>query len=81
MRADRGLFAPPRITVVDDIVTIGRTLMAAGSHLRATFPEAELRAFALIHTYGLTPEIERIDAPYLDTLKRSGGWIAHEPPQ
>jgi hypoxanthine phosphoribosyltransferase len=81
MRVERALFPPRQITVVDDIVTIGRTLLAAASHLRAAFPEAELRAFALIHTYGLTPEIERIDVPYIGVLKRTGGWIGHDPPQ
>ena len=81
MGIEHGIFAPGSITVVDDIVTIGRTLMASASHLRESFPEAELRAFALIHTYGLTPEVDRIDVPYVGALRRTGGWIAHEPPQ
>lgn len=81
MRVERGLFAPKRLTVVDDIVTIGRTMLAVASHLRAAFPDADVRAFALIHTYGQAREIERIDAPYVGALKRNGGWIGHEPPQ
>jgi hypothetical protein len=81
MRIERALFAPRRITLVDDIVTIGRTILAAGSHVRAANPDAELRAFALIHTYGLTGDVEKIEMPYVGALKRTGGWIGHDPPQ
>ena len=62
-------------------MTIGRTLLAAASHLQAAYPHSAVRAFALIHTHGQSPEIERIDAPYVGMLKRSGKWIEHDPPQ
>jgi hypothetical protein len=81
MALERQLFGAARVTVVDDIVTIGRTMLAAASHLHAALPEADLAGFGLMHTYGLTPEIDRIDAPYVGALKRSGGWISHDPPQ
>lgn len=81
MRLEPALLPPRRIAVVDDIVTIGRTILAAGSHIRAAYPDAELCAFALIHTYGFTPDVEQIEMPYVGALKRSGGWIDHEPPQ
>lgn len=66
---------------MDDVVTIGRTMLGAASHVRAAFPEAEIRAFALIHAFGLTPEIEKIEIPYVGSLRRSGRYIRHEPPQ
>ncbi len=81
MQVERGLFAPQKVTLVDDIVTIGRTLIAGASHLRAAFPDSDLRAFGLIQTYGLTPEVESIVGPYVGRLRRTRGWIEHEPPQ
>ena len=81
MRATADLIQPARITLVDDIVTIGQTLVAAGSHVHAACPGAELRAFALIHTYGMVPDVERIDAPYMGVLRRNGNFISHDPPR
>ncbi len=48
---------PPRLTLVDDVITRGRTLLAAAGRLRAAFPCAEIRAFALLRTLppGETP--------------------------
>jgi hypothetical protein len=39
-----------RLTLVDDVITRGRTLLAAAGRLRAEFPGAEIRAFALLRT-------------------------------
>jgi hypothetical protein len=39
-----------RLTLVDDVITRGRTLLAAAARVREVFPEAELRAFALLRT-------------------------------
>lgn len=60
MAADPVLAKPSRVTVVDDVVTKGATLLAAASHVRGLFPSAEVRAFALVRTMGLTPDVERI---------------------
>lgn len=51
---------PPRITIVDNVITEGRTLLATAALLRARFPNAEIRVFALIRTMGLQPDVERI---------------------
>ncbi len=42
--------SPRRITVVEDVVTKGAALLAAASLLQEAFPEAEVRAFALVRT-------------------------------
>jgi hypothetical protein len=43
--------APPaRITLIDDVITKGATLLAGGSRLAEAFPEATVRAFALVRT-------------------------------
>ncbi|HVS78387.1 MAG TPA: hypothetical protein VHE11_15715 [Steroidobacteraceae bacterium] len=39
-----------RLTLVDDVITRGRTLLAASGRLREVFPGAEVRAFALLRT-------------------------------
>lgn len=55
--------APRRIVLVDDVVTKGRTLLAAAARMREAFPDAEVRAFALIRTMGLTPEVDHLLDP------------------
>lgn len=45
LRVTPRLVAPTRITVVDDVVTRGSTLIACASLLRAQFPSADIQAF------------------------------------
>jgi hypothetical protein len=39
-----------QLTLVDDVITRGRTLLAAAARLRDAFPGAQIRAFALLRT-------------------------------
>ena len=48
------------ITLVDDVLTLGRTTIAAASRLAEKFPLATIRVFAMIKTKGLTTDIETI---------------------
>ena len=41
-----------RLTLVDDVITRGRTLLAAAGRVREAFPGASIRAFALLRTLG-----------------------------
>jgi len=41
-----------QLTLVDDVITRGRTLLAAAGKLREAFPSAQIRAFALLRTLG-----------------------------
>lgn len=75
------VFSHTQITLVDDIVTIGRTILAAASHVQAAYPDARVRAFGLIHTSGLGAEVDEIVKPYVGWLRRNGGWIEHDPPR
>jgi hypothetical protein len=65
------LASPTLITIVDDVVTKGRMLMATATVLRHIFPSTELRAFALIRTMGFQPDVERILAPCVGAIVRS----------
>ncbi len=72
---DSVLADPKRITIVDDVVTKGRTLLATASLLAAQFPDAEMRAFALVRTMGLLPDIEKIVAPTVGVIRGQAGEV------
>ena len=65
---------PAKITLVDDVLTMGRTMFACARRVHEAFPEAEIRAFAMIRTQGLIDDIEKIVDPSVGTIKgyRSG---------
>jgi hypothetical protein len=48
--ASRSGEPPMRITLIDDVITKGATLLAGASRLAEAFPGATVRAFALIRT-------------------------------
>jgi hypothetical protein len=66
------LVAGERITVVDDFVTKGNTLLAGASRVAEAFPRATVKAFALIRTLGLQPEIVAIVEPCVGGIRLSG---------
>ena len=57
------LWKPDSLVLVDDIVTKGRTLMAAAARLQDRFPEARIRAFALVRTMGQVDGIDGLLRP------------------
>jgi hypothetical protein len=59
------------ITLVDDVVTKGATLFAAARVITNAFPGVEVRAFALIRTRGLVPDVERVIDPAVGTITRN----------
>lgn len=66
--------APPcHVVLVDDVVTKGRTLLAAAARVQEAFPGAEIRAFALIRTLGLTRHVERLVDPCIGEIRWRGG--------
>lgn len=68
MSATIGLFVPTRITLVDDVLTRGRTSFAAARRVKEALPNAELRVFAVIRTQGLIPEITTIRDPSIGRI-------------
>ena len=77
--AEKPLLPHPKITVVDDFVTRGATLLAVASLVHDAFPESEVRAFALLRTMGLVPEIDTIVAPCSGWIRYVGGKLLREP--
>jgi adenine/guanine phosphoribosyltransferase-like PRPP-binding protein len=62
-----------RIVLIDDVVTKGRTLLAAASRVHDAFPGAQIRAFALVRTMGLISGLEHLLDPCKGEIRwRSG---------
>ena len=78
MRVTPETILPERILVVDDVVTRGATLFAAVSRLQDTFPEAEVRAFALVRTMS-SGEIGKIVDICTGTISLQGGQTFRHP--
>ncbi|MEM1447466.1 MAG: hypothetical protein AAF957_06835 [Planctomycetota bacterium] len=56
------------LTVVDDVITRGATMLAAVARLEETFPSAEVRGFALIRTISDRP-IAAVKEPARGTVR------------
>jgi hypothetical protein len=68
-------FVPtPNITLVDDVVTMGRTSLAAASRLSEKFPNATVRLLALIRTMGFTGigSIQKVEIGTITYFPASG---------
>jgi hypothetical protein len=71
-----------RITLVDDVITKGSTLLAGASRLAEAFPDATIQAFALVRTLNPadSPRGRRLFRALVDpirskvTLTRYGAW-------
>lgn len=55
------------------------TLLGAASRLAESFPRSEVRAFALVRTLGLQPEIERILEPCVGRIRATAQEADREP--
>ena len=68
-----------RIVLIDEVVTKGRTLLAAATRLQEAFPGAQIRAFALVRTMGLIAGVQQLLDPCKGEIRwRSGD--AHRSP-
>jgi len=63
---------PAQIVLIDDVITKGRTLIAAAMRLQEAFPKAAIRAFALVRTMGLVLDVERLFDPCEGVIRWNG---------
>jgi hypothetical protein len=67
---ERPLAPVERILLIDDVVTTGRTFLAAACRVHDVFPRARVQAFALVRTMGRVPTVRRL----LDPCKGEIRW-------
>jgi len=66
-------FRPAGVVIIDDVITKGRTLLAAAARVREAFPEAQVRAFALLRTLGMIPDLQSLLEPCRGQVRWTGG--------
>ena len=66
-------FRADSLVLIDDVITRGRTLLAAAARVREAFPDAQIRAFALLRTMGLTSGVPRLLEPCRGEIRWRAG--------
>lgn len=79
MDLDHQIIWPSQVTIVDDVLTRGATLLAAASLIAAAAPATTIRAFALVRTKGLLPEVDRTLEPTSGIITFSNGVLDRQP--
>lgn len=70
---------PVKFILIDDVITKGRTILAAAARLHEAFPNADIRAFALIRTMGFVAKIDDPLDPCQGQVRWSGQDARREP--
>jgi hypothetical protein len=77
--AERDFVSPQRLTIVDDVVTKGRTLLACSGRLQEAFPQADVRCLAIIRTMGLQLDVDRVLFPCTGRILWNGSDADRQP--
>jgi hypothetical protein len=64
----RAVHRPARMILVDDVVTRGRTLLAAATRLHEAFPHSRIQGFALLRTLGFASRVDRLWDPCIGEI-------------
>jgi hypothetical protein len=67
------------IILVDDVVSKGRTLLAAATRVQEALPHARIRAFAMVRTMGMVPDVSSLVDPCRGHIRWKAG-DAHRSP-
>lgn len=71
--------ATGRMVLIDDVITKGRTILAAAARLHEAFPGADIRAFALVRTMGLLADVAGPLGPCQGVVRWAGGDAWRDP--
>jgi hypothetical protein len=69
---ERPSFSITGLVLVDDVITRGRTLLAAATRLSETFPGVPVRSFALLRTRGLVSGVDQVLEPCMGEICWNG---------
>jgi pyrimidine operon attenuation protein/uracil phosphoribosyltransferase len=72
-RIEQPPFCADSVVLIDDVVTRGRTLLAAAARAREAFPDAQIRTFALLRTMGFLTDIPRLLEPCRGEIRWRAG--------
>lgn len=70
---ERASVDPASVVLIDDVITKGRTLLAAAARVREVFPHAQIRAFALLRTQGFTAGVDHLLDPCRGEIRWQDG--------
>jgi hypothetical protein len=70
---ERRSIIPTSVVLIDDVITKGRTLLAAAARVRETFPHTQIRAFALLRTMGMVAGVEYLLDPCRGEIRWQAG--------
>jgi predicted amidophosphoribosyltransferase len=70
---DRPRVNPTSVVLIDDVITRGRTLLAAAARVREALPGVQIRAFALLRTMGQISGVQRLLDPCTGEIRWRGG--------
>ena len=70
---DQAPMTPTSVVLIDDVVTRGRTMLAAASRVREAFPAAKVRGFALLRTMGQIPQVPMLLDPCTGEIRWRAG--------
>jgi hypothetical protein len=70
---------PRRVVLIDDVITRGRTLLAAAARVREALPNTQIRAFALLRTMALISDLSHLLEPCRGEIRWMRG-DAHRTP-
>lgn len=80
LRVRDSLLAPEQITLVDDVLTMGRTTAACAELLQEAFPGSTIRIFAVMRTLGFVDDIETVFDPVVGTITSHDSGKTHREP-
>jgi hypothetical protein len=69
----------PFLTGATSLQTKGRTLLAAASRVHEAFPSAQIRAFALVRTMGMSSGVQQLLDPCLGEIRWKAGDACRSP--
>lgn len=65
---EEDLFLHNRITLIDDVLTLGRTSFACAQKIHEAYPDADIALFAVVRTQGFVENIEAIFDPSIGEI-------------